>query len=173
MKKPWVKILICAILIIGGFGNLKESPVLALVSVVVGVLILLWPLPLRLISGKGKTPAAGSASAPAAGAGAASASDGSIGTYQYDYSDVSLYRPSGAVGEMPPIGARLTFELDPENPYDKDAIKAVYNGETVGYMNKTKLREMIRDWINGGYLYAAEVTRNDDRLEFWIGMDRE
>ena len=173
LKKFWIKLLICAFLIIGGLGNLKESPGFALGSIAIGVLILAWPLLPLLFTAKEKPPVEPSTPVPVSSAGAASFSGEASGEYQYEYSGVGLYRPSGAVGSMPPVGALLKFELDPENPYDKDAIKAVYNGETVGYMNRTKLREMIRDWIEGGYPYIAEVTKNDPKLEFWIGMDRE
>ncbi len=173
MKKFWIKLLICAFLIIGGLGNLKESPGFALGSIAVGVLILAWPLLLLLFAAKKNPPVEPSAPVPVFSTEAASFSGEASGEYQYEYSGVGLYRPAGAVGAMPPVGALLKFELDPENPYDKDAIKAVYNGETAGYMNKTKLREMIRDWIEGGYPYIAEVTKNDPKLEFWIGMDRE
>lgn len=172
MKKFWIKLLICAFLIIGGLGNLKESPGFALGGIAIGVLILAWPL-LLLFTAKKKPPVEPSTPVPVSSAAAASFSSEASGEYQYEYSGVGLYRPAGAVGSMPPVGALLKFELDPENPYDKNAIKAVYNGETVGYMNKTKLREMIRDWIEGGYPYIAEVTKNDPKLEFWIGMNRE
>lgn len=94
------------------------------------------------------------------------------GGRSYDYSRVGLYRPEDAVGPMPPLGAELEFEAEPDNPYDDQAIKAVYNGETVGYMNRTQLREMIRDWLDNDYTYTAEVTRADSRLEFDIHFER-
>ena len=173
MKKFWIRILISAFLIFGGAGNIKTSPGMAVGSIVIGVLILAWPLLPLLFTAKKKPPVELSAPVPVSSASAASFSGEPSGEYQYEYNGVGLYRPAGAVGAMPPVGALLKFELDPENPYDKDAIKAVYNGETAGYMNKTKLREMIRDWIESGYPYIAEVTKNDPKLEFWIGMDRE
>lgn len=96
--------------------------------------------------------------------------------WDYEYTDVGLYRPEGAVGEMPSIGDTVLLTLDPENPYDSKAVKAerVVDGEiiTVGYMNKGKLRDMVTDFINAGGTVCAKVTRADSKLEVWIGMDR-
>lgn len=98
------------------------------------------------------------------------------GAFDYEYTNVGLYRPEGAVGPMPKVGSAITFEFEPENPYDSDAVKAVYaeNGQiwTVGYMNKGTLRDMVTDFLNRGQLVFAKVTRADDKLEIWMGMDK-
>jgi len=92
--------------------------------------------------------------------------------YDYEYNDVGVYRPDTADLPLPPIGAALEFENDPTNPYDDKAIKAVWEGRTVGWLYRKGKREMIRDWIDRGDYYVAEVTENDPELRFWIGMDR-
>lgn len=97
---------------------------------------------------------------------------GGGGSKDYEYTSVGIYRPKG-VADMPPIGADIEFEEDPENPYDILAIKAVYEGETIGYLNKGKIRNMIRDWLQRGDYYSATISRADDRLEFDIELSRE
>lgn len=92
--------------------------------------------------------------------------------YKYSYTNNGVYRPDTVDLPLPPVGAELTFEEDPENPYDSEAIKAVWEGETVGWLYRKGKREMIRDWIQRGDPYYAEVTSNDPGLVFWIGMDR-
>ena len=82
------------------------------------------------------------------------------------YDNVSIYRPKGACGEMPEVGETIYFVQDPQNPYDSEAIKAYYInflGEDViaGYMNRTKLRDMVRDWLIRGDKYSCEVVKND------------
>ena len=98
------------------------------------------------------------------------------GTYDYEYEAVGLYRPEG-VAEMPKIGDTLLLTEQPENPYDDKTVVAqrVKDGkiEDVGYMNKGKLRDMVRDFIESETgTVCAIVTRADEKLEVWIGMDR-
>lgn len=102
----------------------------------------------------------------------ASSFSGEKGMYDYEYSDCGIYRPDNLELPMPPVGAQITFENDPENEYDNEAIKAVWEGQTVGWLYRKGKREMIRDWIDRGDYYVAEVTENDPELKFWIGMDR-
>lgn len=172
MKKYLIWLLICAFLVIGGWGNRESFPVAAWVSIVLGVVVLLWPLGMLLFSQKAKLAAVGNNAVTQAKRSSSDTLEKETGLYDWEYSEVGLYRPAGAVSAMPPLGAKLRFEEEPENPYDAAAVRAVYNGETVGYFNKTKLRDMVRDWINRGDFYKAEVTRNDTRLECWIGMDK-
>ena len=98
------------------------------------------------------------------------------GTYDYEYEAVGLYRPEG-VAEIPKIGDTLLLAEQPENPYDDKTVVAqrVKDGkiEDVGYMNKGKLRDMVRDFIESETgTVCAIVTRADEKLEVWIGMDR-
>ena len=98
------------------------------------------------------------------------------GTYDYEYEAVGLYRPEG-VAEMPKIGDTLLLAEQSENPYDDKTVVAqrVKDGkiEDVGYMNKGKLRDMVRDFIESETgTVCAIVTRADEKLEVWIGMDR-
>lgn len=93
------------------------------------------------------------------------------------YDKVGLYRPSGACGPMPGINKFLFFQLDPANPYDVDAIRAVYFDndnqlQIAGYMNRTKLREMVRDWIDRDDEIDCWVESNDPKLEVKIQFYR-
>lgn len=93
--------------------------------------------------------------------------DGSGGKLVYDR--VGIYRPAGACGPMPRINQFIFLQLDPENPYDSEAIRAVYFDDEhqlqiAGYMNRTKLREMVRDWIDRGDELDCFVEENDPKL---------
>lgn len=174
MKRFWVKLLICAFLIIGGWGNRSTWPVAAWVSIVAGVIILIWPLLGWALSKKKKNEdpeVVPITTAAAKNTAAASNANRSI-SHDYEYNDVGVYRPKKENLPLPPVGAALEFENDPTNPYDDKAIKAVWEGQTVGWLYRRGKREMIRDWIDRGDYYVAEVTENDPELKFWIGMDR-
>lgn len=89
------------------------------------------------------------------------------------YDAVGLYRPPHACGPMPEVGEPLTFLEEPENTYDSEAIKAVYyddncDEQIAGYMNRTKLREMVRDWLKRGDSYACEVEATSPKLTVTI-----
>ena len=70
---------------------------------------------------------------------------------------------------MPDEGEELTFVEEPDNPVDDKAIKAVYYDENyeeqvAGYLNRTKLREMVRDWLDRGDVYTCYVESNSPKL---------
>lgn len=100
---------------------------------------------------------------------------GSSGSMLYDR--VGIYRPAGACGPMPEVGQHLSFQLDPNNPYDDQAIRAVYwdsnnQLQIAGYMNRTRLREMIRDWIEREDDLDCWVESNDQKLYVTIEFFR-
>ena len=94
----------------------------------------------------------------------------------YEYTDVKVFRPDDISSAIPPLGESITFDFAPENPYDSEAIKAVYDfgdgPETVGYMYRGRLRDMMRDWLKRGDQYDAEVTDDDERLVVTISFYR-
>lgn len=95
------------------------------------------------------------------------------GEYDYDYDRVGLYRPEGAVDYMPMVGEPVTLELEPENPYDSEAVVAKVHGKKIGYMNRGKLKNMVVDFLNSATgEVTAEVTRADERVEIWMGLNR-
>ena len=95
------------------------------------------------------------------------------GEYDYGYDRVGLYRPEGAVDYMPVVGEPVTLELEPDNPYDSEAVVAKVYGKKIGYMNRGKLKNMVVDFLNSATgEVVAEVTRADERVEIWMGLNR-
>ena len=75
---------------------------------------------------------------------------------------------------MPMVGEPVTLELEPENPYDSEAVVAKVYGKKIGYMNRGKLKNMVVDFLNSATgEVVAEVTRADERVEIWMGLNRE
>lgn len=66
------------------------------------------------------------------------------------YTNERLYRPN-TIMVQPEIGDLVEFRLDPDNPFDSEAIAAyaVVDGEeqVVAYFNRNRLREMVRDYL--------------------------
>lgn len=119
---------------------------------------------ISLIANKGKKAASPTEAKPAAT---------NYGEYDYDYDRVGLYRPEGAVDYMPMVGEPVTLELEPENPYDSEAVVAKVYGKKIGYMNRGKLKNMVVDFLNSATgEVVAEVTRADERVEIWMGLNR-
>lgn len=94
------------------------------------------------------------------------------GAFDFEYVRVGLFRPKDIETPMPPVGASLEFEEEPDNPYDSEAIVATYEGEKVGYLNKGKLRETVRRGLDEYAPMQVTVSRADERLEVYIGIDR-
>lgn len=71
--------------------------------------------------------------------------NGKTATYFYD--DVSLFRPNNMDFVKAEPGTYLRFKREPENPYDADAIMVTDpDGGALGYLNRGKLRDMVRDF---------------------------
>ena len=60
----------------------------------------------------------------------------------------------------------LTFEEEPENEYDKNAILVLYKDKPIGYVPKGKLQEMMTDYKDGikrqvcGFVYTVNEITN-------------
>lgn len=136
---------------------------------------------ISLIANKGKKAASPTEAKPAATnaepekrTASVSSVTTNYGEYDYDYDRVGLYRPEGAVDYMPMVGEPVTLELEPENPYDSEAVVAKVYGKKIGYMNRGKLKNMVVDFLNSATgEVVAEVTRADERVEIWMGLNRE
>lgn len=98
--------------------------------------------------------------------------------YDYAYSHVGLFRPKDTPGAVPPVGTDVFFLEEPDNPYDADAVKAVWycNGEEqlVGYFYRSDeaIRGMVRDWLHREHEYYAVITENSDKPRLFIGFNR-
>lgn len=98
--------------------------------------------------------------------------------YAYAYDHIGLFRPKGTPGPMPPVGTDVFFEEEPNNPYDSEAVKAVWyhNGEKLlaGYMFRSDetIRGMVRDWLARDDEYYAVIISTADRPRLFIGFNR-
>ena len=98
--------------------------------------------------------------------------------YDYGYDHVGLFRPSRTLGPVPPVGTQVFFKEEPDNPYDDEAVKAVwfFNGEErlAGYLYRSDegIRSMIRDWLAREDEYYAVVINNYDKPRLFIGFNR-
>ena len=192
--KAWlsaVLLFVAAFFIIGPTGeNFKNHIFIGIVSILVGVLIvagvvLLWLSCLGVNSPKKAEKAAPTAApSPAATVRPTMTmrvsnsdtddEDGAFvpsGTYRYEYSAVRLFRPEGECDPVPDVGSYIDLETEPENPYDSGAVKAVYGGGLVGYLNRGKLQDMMRDKINRGEEICAILTKGGEHPQLWIGVD--
>lgn len=65
------------------------------------------------------------------------------------------------VGNMlPPLD--IEIEREPENPYDSMAIKAIYQGEHIGYIEAAQAM-FIAPWIDQGVPYRCTVQELEPR----------
>ena len=95
------------------------------------------------------------------------------GDHDFEYTRVGLYRPDSFTGELPRVGEDVYFEEEPTNPYDAEAILArTSGGEPVGYLNKGKLRNVVRRALENMDDIDAQISRIDGRLECYIAIDR-
>ena len=95
------------------------------------------------------------------------------GDHDFEYTRVGLYRPDSFTGELPRVGQDIYFEEEPTNPYDAEAILArTSGGEPVGYLNKGKLRNVVRRALDGMDDIDAQISRIDGRLECYIAIDK-
>lgn len=103
----------------------------------------------------------------------------------YHYTDVGIFRPGDMELAEPVLGDYVLFRDDPENPYDEKALMVTTTDrEPLGYMNKGKLRDMVRDYNRrpddavSGMITDAEdlkialALRRGFMKDFWEEMDR-
>jgi len=68
---------------------------------------------------------------------------------------------------------RLIFVPEPENEYDKGAIKILCAGAVIGYVHKNKLQSMVHDWLkNNNPIFAAitAINKENNAISFFIAF---
>lgn len=193
--KAWkTVVLLClaAFFIIGPLSNFKDGIVFNIIGLIIGILILAgvvlsWlsrlGVNIKLLR-KAEKAAPAAAPAPAAtvrptmtmrvsNSDTEEEGDAIVpsGTFRYEYSSVRLFRPEDECDPVPDVGSDIDLETEPENPYDSGAVKAVYGGGLVGYLNRGKLQDMMRDKINRGEKICAILTKGGEHPQLWIGVD--
>ncbi len=61
------------------------------------------------------------------------------------------------------VGEAVSFELDPGNPVDNDAVAVVHEGQRIGYVNRA-MRQTLRAWLER-HSVTASVYRINGRPE--------
>jgi len=84
--------------------------------------------------------------------------DGKELAYRYD--DVGIFAPADVdVKRDVSYGDIVTFEYEPDNKYDSNAVKAIVSGELIGYIyKKGNLQGMIHDFKNAGLPIFSYVS---------------
>jgi hypothetical protein len=63
-------------------------------------------------------------------------------------------------GLVPPV--KLQFERDPYNQYDENAIKVLYQGQHIGFIEATQAI-FLAPWLDDGHNYELTVTEMQAR----------
>lgn len=66
----------------------------------------------------------------------------------YSYREVGFYAPDelySAAKSVPPY-KQLRLAFEPDNPFDAEAVAIYCEADKIGYMNKGKLRDMLKDF---------------------------
>lgn len=70
-------------------------------------------------------------------------------------------------------GSSIDFDLEPDNEYDKNAIRITCDNQKLGYVHKGKLQNMISDWKSRGDLILAaisKINRKEKSIEYGIAF---
>ena len=66
----------------------------------------------------------------------------------------SVYRQ----GFLPKVNDAAFFRLEPNNPYDPNAIQIFSNEHPIGYVNRLQTGG-IKQWLDGGKMVTANIDR--------------
>lgn len=89
--------------------------------------------------------------------------------YSYSYEDVHICIIKERMPDMNKIkecayeNATVTVKLEPENPYDNEAV-ALYTANDIhmGYLYRNRLKDMAYDYLNKGLPIRARITKIED-----------
>lgn len=91
--------------------------------------------------------------------------------YLYSYEDVHICIIKDQMPDMNKIkecayeNAAVTVKLEPENPYDNEAVALyTFNDIHIGYLYRNRLKDMAYDYLNKGLPIRARITKieNED-----------
>jgi len=82
----------------------------------------------------------------------------------YTYSDVKIYIPDDITVDFTQInpGDNVILLFEPENPYDAEAVAVYVEDEKIGYLNKGRIKDMVRDFKREKLPIWAHVSGIDD-----------
>lgn len=173
MRITW-KLIVGAIFILAGLGGFKSSVIGAIACLIIGAWLLYSHF--RPSSKKQERqstsephPQQESAQDERKIVHIPSKIDGK--SVRYKYNDVELFTPDGTkIRSMPVCGDAVELVFEPDNVYDNRAIKAVVNGEFVGYMHKGRLQDMIHDFKDAGLPIFSYVSSVGDHIRIYIAF---
>lgn len=73
--------------------------------------------------------------------------------------EIAGFRHYGKDSEGLDVGSELSIELEPENPFDPNAIAFKWNGTKIGNVNRFQI-ETIRTWLKSRQIIAIFERRN-------------
>lgn len=91
----------------------------------------------------------------------------------YDYADVNLFVPDSDAFSKMDIGTKLNAYQDPDNPYDKKAVRFEWNNDTLAYFYRGKLQDMANDYLKFGGNVHGVVTAlmpQDKKIQAHLGF---
>lgn len=79
---------------------------------------------------------------------------GIINTLKYEYYDIDIAGVEHRIFDWSvleqgvPNPIRVDLVCEPENEFDSKAVKVMYKGMHIGYIPKTKIQDMVNDYLN-------------------------
>ncbi len=97
---------------------------------------------------------------------------------KYAYKDIDVAGVQFTSADLGRIraGDSISFQAEPDNADDKDAIKIICNDQKIGYVHKGKLQGMITDWHKRGDLMLASISkidRNEKSIKYGIAFYKD
>lgn len=81
----------------------------------------------------------------------------------YDFEDVNLFVPDAAAFSKMSVGTKLNARQEPENSYDKKAVRLEWNRDTLAYFYRGKLQDMANDYLRlGGHVHGIVTALMPD-----------
>lgn len=99
-----------------------------------------------------------------------------IGKYAYKNVDIAGVKfASPDLGKIK-AGDSISFQAEPDNANDKNAVKIICKDQTIGYVHKGKLQGMITDWQKRGDVILTSISkidRNEKSIEYGIAFYKD
>ena len=68
------------------------------------------------------------------------------------------------------VGSELSFIPEPDNEFDKLAVKVCIGSERIGYVYRSDHQDMIHDYINRGWLVKGKLVSSGNDARYAIGF---
>lgn len=91
----------------------------------------------------------------------------------YSYKEVNLFVPDPSCFDKIKVGTKLNARKDPNNPYDKNAVRLEWNRDVLAYFYRGKLQDMANDYLMVGGLVHGIVTEllpEDKKIQASVGF---